>query len=97
MQQKNPRESIIEKYAVKRVRAVGGDIRKLRWVGRRGAPDRLILLPDGMVFVEFKRKRKNAQGAQAREHELLAKYGADVRVLDTKDKVDDLLSDFGYP
>ena len=39
------RESIIEKHLVKRVKELGGEVRKVQWVGRRGAPDRLVMLP----------------------------------------------------
>ncbi|MBA4315591.1 MAG: hypothetical protein C0422_09750 [Alcaligenaceae bacterium] len=39
------RESQIEKYLVKRVKELGGEVRKVQWIGRRGAPDRLVMLP----------------------------------------------------
>ena len=39
------KESDIEKYLVARVRALGGECRKVKWVGRNGAPDRLVMLP----------------------------------------------------
>lgn len=40
------RESKIEAYLVKRVKALGGEVRKVQWIGRRGAPDRLVMLPN---------------------------------------------------
>lgn len=39
------RESQIEAYLVARVKALGGEVRKVQWVGRRSAPDRLVMLP----------------------------------------------------
>ena len=39
------RESVIEQYLVDRVKALGGEVRKVKWIGRRGAPDRLVMLP----------------------------------------------------
>jgi hypothetical protein len=39
------READIEDYLVCRVMAMGGEVRKVQWVGRRGAPDRLVMLP----------------------------------------------------
>lgn len=39
------RESDIEKHLVKRVKALGGEVRKVQWIGRRGAPDRLVMMP----------------------------------------------------
>lgn len=42
------RESDVEAYLVERVEALGGEIRKVQWVGRNGAPDRLVMLPAKM-------------------------------------------------
>jgi len=39
------RERDIERELVKRVKALGGEVRKVQWIGRRGAPDRLVMLP----------------------------------------------------
>lgn len=39
------RESDIEKRLIDRVKALGGEVRKVKWVGRAGAPDRLVMLP----------------------------------------------------
>lgn len=39
------RERDIEKYLVGRVKALGGEVRKVKWIGRNGAPDRLVMLP----------------------------------------------------
>jgi hypothetical protein len=39
------RESEIEKYLVQRVKAIDGEVRKVKWIGRSGAPDRLVMLP----------------------------------------------------
>lgn len=40
------RESQVENYLVERVKALGGEVRKVRWIGRNGAPDRLVMLPE---------------------------------------------------
>ena len=39
------RESQIEKHLINRVVELGGEVRKVKWIGRRGAPDRLVMLP----------------------------------------------------
>lgn len=39
------RESVIEKHLVDAVKALGGEVRKVKWIGRRGAPDRLVMIP----------------------------------------------------
>ncbi len=46
---KRPRERDIERYLGTRVKELGGEIRKVQWVGRQGAPDRLVMLPPGIV------------------------------------------------
>ena len=38
-------EAKIEKYLCDRVKMLGGEVRKVKWIGRRGAPDRLVMLP----------------------------------------------------
>jgi streptogramin lyase len=35
----------IEDYLVKRVKAMGGEVRKVQWIGRIGATARLVMLP----------------------------------------------------
>ena len=44
------RESTIERHLVKRVKELGGEVRKVAWVGRKSAPDRLVLLPKMPFF-----------------------------------------------
>lgn len=39
------RERHVEAYLVKRVRELGGEVRKMRWIGRDGAPDRVMMMP----------------------------------------------------
>lgn len=46
------REAAIEAYLVKRVKSMGGEVRKVAWVGRRGAPDRLVMLPSRQKTVD---------------------------------------------
>lgn len=38
-------ERDIEDYLVKRVEAMGGEVRKVQWIGRNSAPDRVVMLP----------------------------------------------------
>jgi hypothetical protein len=49
------RERDIEAYLVKRVKAIGGEVRKVKWIGRKSAPDRLVMSPiHGAMWVELK-------------------------------------------
>lgn len=48
-------ERDIENYLVKRVKQLGGEVRKVKWIGRRHAPDRLVMLPyQTMTFTSKK-------------------------------------------
>lgn len=86
------RESDIEKYLVARIKALGGECRKVQWVGRRGAPDRLVMLPADQplttAWIELKRPGEVAEPHQAREHERMGKMGQIVLVIDSIALVD---------
>ena len=94
-------EGKIEAYLKKRVLASGGRIRKLQWIGQRGAPDRLVWwpvycssgdLPPRVVFVEVKAPGKKATKQQQREHEKLRNDAFEVWVVDSKEQIDRLIS-----
>lgn len=91
------RESQIEQALVRRVRLLGGEIRKVAWIGRRGAPDRFVMLPlralracglPKSVWVELKRPGKGAEDHQTREHRRMQSCGEIVLIIDTLDEVD---------
>lgn len=86
-------ESKVEAHLVKRVKALGGEVRKVQWIGRRGAPDRLVMLPleTRTVFVELKRPGGKLEAHQRREHERMHKMGQCVLVLDSIEAVDQWL------
>lgn len=97
------RESQIEKHLVERVKALGGEVRKVQWIGRRGAPDRLVMLPPGIVvypgpefgyaiWVELKATGVKVEAHQLREHERMRKMGQRVVVIDSFEGVEELLS-----
>lgn len=100
------RESKIEAYLVKRVKAMGGEVRKVSWIGRRGAPDRLVMLPEnftgpsflrtvhpgGSIWIELKATGEKAKPHQYREHERMRKMGQRVEVVDSLARVDQVLS-----
>lgn len=86
------RERDIERHLVERVKALGGEVRKVKWIGRRGAPDRIVMLPDGVLhWVELKRPGGTAEAHQAREHARMLRMGQRVLVLNTVEKIDALL------
>ena len=87
------RESEIEKYLVKRVKELGGQIRKVQWIGRNGAPDRRVMLPNKFpVWVELKATGKKAEPHQVREHTRMRGLGELVEVIDSIEAVEELLT-----
>ena len=85
------KESYIENHLTRCVHDAGGEVRKVQWVGRRGAPDRLVMLPHRVVWVELKAPGKKAKPHQAREHARLRRYGLDVVVIDSIEGVEELV------
>lgn len=78
------RERQIEMPVVKRAEAAGYFCRKLAWLGRRSAPDRLFSREDrGVVFIEFKKPGEDATLAQSIEHRRMRAAGMEVHVCDS--------------
>jgi hypothetical protein len=79
------RESQIEKYLVKLVKKCGGEVRKVKWIARRGAPDRMVWVPwwKSPRFVELKAPGKKLEAHQLREHKRLRKMGIATGKLDS--------------
>lgn len=81
------RESVVEKHLVKRMAALGLEVRKVQWIARRHAPDRVVFAFGG-IYIELKAPGEKARSGQLREHARMRKAGFDVRVLDTLRAVD---------
>jgi hypothetical protein len=81
------RERIIENLLALRVKHLGGEVRKVQWIGRRGAPDRLVLLPGRHFFVELKALGEQPAPHQERELARLRFYGVPVCVIDSLEQV----------
>ena len=89
------RERDIEKYLVQQAKALQGEVRKVKWIQRSGAPDRLLMLPEGiLVWVELKAPGKKPEPHQLREHERMRKMGQRVEVIDSLEGVDNLMGEF---
>ena len=87
------RESDIEDYLVRRAKSFGGEVRKVKWIGRRGAPDRVVMLPGGrLMWTEIKRPGGTAEPHQAREHARMRGMGQRVVVVDSLAAIDALLT-----
>lgn len=98
-------ERDIEAHLVKRVTELGGEIRKVVWVGRQGAPDRLVMLPSTQyisapdtIWIELKNPdtiktfpANPHERKQHREHERMRAMGQRVEVIGTIEQVEELL------
>ena len=89
---KTPREREVEAELVRRVQASGGLAYKFTSPGRRGVPDRVVLLPGRVPeFVELKRQGERPKPHQLREHERMRAAGAVVHLIDDTAGIDRLL------
>lgn len=86
-------ERRIEERLVERARRAGGVA--IKWVApaMSGVPDRIVFLPGGkVVFVELKAPGKSPTALQCRIHDMLTRLGADVRVVDSLEAVDEVFA-----
>lgn len=92
-------EAAVENPVVARAESAGIFVRKLAWVGRRAAPDRLFAHKTlgGAVFIEFKDKGEKPGMLQKREHELMRAAGLEVHVCDNVDDAMRVLGLRGEP
>jgi len=87
-------EKDIEKKLVKAVKSMGGIAPKLVSPGFDGMPDRLILLPGGiMAFAELKASGKKPRPLQIARHRLLRKLGFKVYVIDNPEQIGGMLDE----
>lgn len=89
-------EKSIELALTAAAKAIGGMSVKLVSPGMAGMPDRLVLLPHGRTgFVEVKAPGQKLRPLQLRRHEQLRALGFQVHVLDSMEKVGDILKAIG--
>ncbi|KZE79296.1 nuclease [Paenibacillus elgii] len=86
------RERDIEKYLYEQVKAAGGWAPKWESPGNSGVPDRIVILPGNKIlFVELKAPGKKPKPLQLAQHRRLSALNCDVRVIDGREQVDELL------
>lgn len=81
------RERDIEKYFKERVEAAGGEVRKVQWVGRAHAPDRVVFL-HGCHWAEIKKPGETLRPGQEREHDRMRNHDVYPWVIDSYEQVD---------
>ena len=83
-------ESKIEKKLKIEVERIGGLSLKFTSPGMAGLPDRLVLLPGGIIaFVELKATGKKLKPLQLKRKEQLEVLGFKVYVIDSYKKIDE--------
>jgi len=87
------RENKVERYLHDRVTSLGGTSRKWVSPGRRGVPDRIVVLPWGIWLVEVKTIEGRLSPDQEREHQRLRDAGAVVKVVYGHAGVDQLIEE----
>ena len=86
-------EKLIEKTLNAEVKSLGGWSLKLLCQFVTGLPDRLVLLPGGvMFFVEVKSTGKKPTAVQKLVHEKLRRLGFRVEVIDSLKQLNEILN-----
>ena len=90
----NVSEKSIERKLVEAVKNMGGIAPKFVSPGFDGMPDRIVLLPHGlMAFVEVNAPGKKPRPLQVSRHGLLQRLGFKVYVLDDMNQIGGILDD----
>ena len=85
-------EKEIEKKFALAVKRAGGIAPKFVSPGFAGMPDRLVLLPDGVIaFAELKAPGQKPRPLQEARHRLLRRLGFRVYVIDREDQIGGML------
>lgn len=75
-------EEQIEKEVVHKAEMAGYEVRKVQWIGRRGAMDRVFFGHGKCIWIEFKAPGEEPEGQQAREIRRLKKRYPHIHVCD---------------
>jgi len=76
-------ESSLERSIIRKAKELGWLVRKVQWLGRAGAPDRLFVRNGEVVFVELKREGGWLRRDQWKEARALRTQGVIVRAADS--------------
>ncbi len=85
-------EGEVKAYLRERIKALGGEVRFVKWLGRNHAPDCRVMFKKPRKFlncwVETKAPGKRPRPGQEREIQRMRDMGETVLVLPTKEDID---------
>ncbi|MBB6622048.1 VRR-NUC domain-containing protein [Clostridium gasigenes] len=85
-------ENIIEQRLKKEIEKIGGKALKFVSPGVAGVPDRIVLMPGGIIiFVELKAPGKKLRAMQEYRAKELRQLGFRVECIDSLDKIKELV------
>lgn len=84
-------ESSLQDWAVDRAEEAGWYCRRVKWVGRRNAPDSLFAKDGRIVFIEFKKTGEEPRPAQEKEIKAMRDAGIEVHSTDNPLRALDIL------
>lgn len=87
-------ERDVERYLIKECEKRGWLCWKFVSPGRRGVPDRIVIRPGGVAFVEVKRKGGRVSPLQLRRIEELIRLLIPARVVETKGEIDEMIREW---
>lgn len=86
-------ERKLEQYLVDQCKKLGFLCRKVQWLGRNGAPDRIVFMPYGKVlWIELKSPEGKVSEIQKLEFKRMDDLGHDVWICYTREQIDNLLA-----
>ncbi|MCI5836694.1 MAG: VRR-NUC domain-containing protein [Veillonellaceae bacterium] len=87
-------ERDVERYLIKECEKRGWLCWKFVSPGRRGVPDRIVIRPGSVAFVEVKRKGGRVSPLQVRRIEELTRLVIPARVVETKEDIDEMIREW---
>ena len=86
-------ESDIEKRLVREIRKMGGMAYKFVSPGNTGVPDRIVILPGVITFVELKTETGRLSTNQVRQISKLRNLGMEVKVIHGMKELEEFLNE----
>ena len=87
-------EKEVENYLKNEVKKAGGMAMKFVSPGLRGVPDRIVIFPGGkIIFVELKAPGEKPRKQQAHRITQMVCLGATVKIIDSKEGVNELMEE----